>query len=244
MRRRYRWSLIAAGLVLGGVVAAPASLMDVGLARASGGQLRLAEASGSVWQGGGMLYYQGEREALPSSRLAWRFEPRALRSGELAWQVDSPGRQGRVALGVRGVRLEQLSLELPAEVIAEAAPAWHGAGLGGVLALQLESWRWQRGQFEGQLQLDWDGASANVSTVRPFGRYRLSVSGTGKGVGLNLATLAGPLTLQGDGHWQPGARLMLAGNASSTPEQAEGLRPLLLLLGRPSGENQYAWQLK
>jgi len=244
MRRRYRWGLVAAGFALGGVAAAPASLLDPMLAWASGGRLHLAEASGSLWDGGGMLYYQGEREALPMSRLAWRFEPRVLRSGELAWRLDSPSQQGRLTLDRQGVRIEQLALELPAAVIAEAAPAWRGAGLGGTLALQLDSWAWRRGQFAGQLQVDWVGASANVSTVRPFGHYRLSVNGTGTGVSLNLATLAGPLALQGGGHWQPGTRLMLAGNASSPPEQAETLRPLLLLMGRQVGENQYAWQVK
>ncbi|MDN0077057.1 hypothetical protein QU481_19620 [Crenobacter sp. SG2303] len=102
-----------------------------------------------------MLYYQGEREVLRSSRLGWHLEPRALRSGELAWRLDSSGQQGRPTPDRHGVRIEQRVLELLAVVVAEAVPAWRDAGLGGRLALQLGSWAGQRSQLSGNCS--WTG---------------------------------------------------------------------------------------
>ena len=75
------WALAGALLgALGALVAfAPAQWLAHGLARASGGQVLLAQARGTVWTGSAQLVLTGgaqsqDRIALPG-RLQWRLRP-------------------------------------------------------------------------------------------------------------------------------------------------------------------------
>jgi len=222
----------------------PASLLDAGLAAQTGQRWRLSAASGTLWQGEGQLMYvAASGEVLPMSRLAWRWQPAALRQLALGWQIDSDGTIGQARLHRSGVLLENVQLQVPVAAVTAFSPRWHSARLGGVLQLQVPQWQLANGQAQGQATLSWQAASSPLSRIQPFGSYALDAQGQGGQVLLSMRTLHGPLQIQGQGSYD-GHRLQLAGTASSEQADYEALKPVLLMLGQPNGPASVAWQLR
>jgi len=98
------------------------------------------------------------------------------------------------------------------------------------LALHWASGRWQ---VAGSAQLDAQDLSSRLSTLRPMGSYRLTLSG-GAAPELQLVTLAGSLQLSGQGQWV-GNKLRFVGEASAAPESQAALSNLLNIIGRRNG---------
>lgn len=220
----------------------PASLLDARLAAATGQRWRLAGASGTLWQGGGQLMYvAASGEVLPMSKLAWRWQPAALRQLALVWQIDSDGTIGQVQLHWGGAALENLQLQVPVAAVTAFSPRWHSARLGGVLQLHVPKWQLAGGQQQGVATLGWQAASSPLSRLQPFGSYALDAQGQGSQVLLTLRTVHGPLQIQGQGSYS-GSGLQFAGTAGSETADYEALKPVLLMLGQPNGPASVAWQ--
>ena len=222
----------------------PASLLDARLAAATGQRWRLAGASGTVWQGEGQLMYTAASgEVLPMSRLAWRWQPAALRQLALGWQIDSDGTIGQARLHWGGAALENLQLQVPVAAVTAFSPRWHSARLGGVLQLHVPQWQLAGGQVQGAATLGWQAASSPLSRLQPFGSYALDAQGQGSQVLLAMRTVHGPLQIQGQGSYS-GNGLQFAGTAASEAGDYEALKPVLLMLGQPNGPTSVAWQLR
>lgn len=220
----------------------PASLLDARLAAATGQRWRLAGASGTLWQGGGQLMYvAASGEVLPMSKLAWRWQPAALRQLALVWQIDSDGTIGQAQLHWGGAALENLQLQVPVAAVTAFSPRWHSARLGGVLQLHVPKWQLAGGQQQGVATLGWQAASSPLSRLQPFGSYALDAQGQGSQVLLTLRTVHGPLQIQGQGSYS-GSGLQFAGTAGSETADYEALKPVLLMLGQPNGPASVAWQ--
>ncbi|MGI4903144.1 MAG: type II secretion system protein N, partial [Janthinobacterium lividum] len=71
-----------------------------------------------------------------------------------------------------------------------------------------------------------------------LGSYRFQFTATGSDAQFTLATVKGPLQLEGQGGISEG-RTSFHGAASASPEAAETLGGLLNLLGRRIGANRY-----
>lgn len=220
----------------------PASLLDARLAAATGQRWRLAGASGTLWQGEGQLMYvAASGEVLPMSKLAWRWQPVALRQLTLGWQIDSDGTIGQAQLYWGGAALENLQLQVPVAAVTAFSPRWHSARLGGVLQLHVPKWQLAGGQQQGVATLGWQAASSPLSRLQPFGSYALDAQGQGSQVLLTLRTVHGPLQIQGQGSYS-GSGLQFAGTAGSETADYEALKPVLLMLGQPNGPASVAWQ--
>lgn len=250
-----RWAL--GGALLGGLVGlvlcAPARWLTQGLAQSSGEHLLLADASGSVWNGSGVLVLQGG----PGSRDA------ASLPGRLSWSVGLDGWQPVLRLrqdccinDTLALRLQpgwgRLRLDLPAQDqwLARVPAAWLG-GLGtpwntlqlsGSLRLSARqlSLQYQGGQWLQQGQLDFElvNIGSRVSTLAPLGSYKLSLVGDVQKPGLTrieLQTLDGALQLQGQGRVGEGQRLQFQGEASAAPGRETALNNLLNIIGRRQG---------
>lgn len=250
-----RWAL--GGALLGGlvglVVHAPARWLAQGLAQSSGEHLLLADASGSVWNGSGVLVLQGG----PGSRDA------ASLPGRLSWSVGLDGwhpvlrlRQDCCINDTLALRLQpgwgRLRLDLPAQDqwLARVPAAWLG-GLGtpwntlqlsGSLRLSARqlSLQYQGGQWQQQGQLDFEliNIGSRVSTLAPLGSYKLSLVGDAQKPGLTriqLQTLDGALQLQGQGRVGDGQRLQFQGEAAAASGRETALNNLLNIIGRRQG---------
>ena len=243
------WGWALAGALLGGggalLAALPAHWMAAGVERASGAQLQLAAARGSVWNGSAQLVLAGGSEsqsatALPG-RVHWRLRPNwsglqaelsadCCTQAPLQLQVQPPWGGLHLALADGQSRW-------PAAVLTGLGTPWNTLQLQGQLALQtqglvIESVR-GRVVLRGSAQLDALGVSSRLSTLRPMGSYRLELAGD-EAPRLQLSTLAGALQLSGSGQWV-GQRLRFAGEAQAAPGREPALSNLLNIIGRRVG---------
>lgn len=242
-----RWACL--GAVLGALGAlslfAPAAWLAAGIAKASAGQVVLADPRGTVWDGSAQLVLTGganssDATALPE-RVLWtlwpsleglRGEVRPTCCSALPAQVLASARWGAARLEV-----SSLKLNLPAPLLAGLGTPWNTLNLQGQLLLVANTlsldWVQGRAQLDGSATLDMTEVSSRLSTLRPLGDYRLSLTG-GAAPTVQLQTLQGALQLSGSGQWV-GSRMRFSGEASAAPDREAALSNLLNIIGRRQG---------
>lgn len=243
------WAWAAWGGLLGLAGAfllfAPAQWLAAGVAQASGGQLLLNDARGSIWDGSAQVVLAGGRgsadaAALPG-RLAWRLRPR-WDGAAVRLQSDCCLRQAmqvrvKARLGGAEVEVSDAVSQWPAAVLAGLGTPWNTLQLEGGLQLTTQGlsveWAAGRPAVSGRAELVAQRMSSRLSTLRPMGSYRITLQG-GTPTQLRLETLEGSLQLSGSGQWV-GARLRFRGEASAAPEREAALSNLLNIIGRRSG---------
>ena len=243
----WRWAV--AGLCLGALPAllawAPAHWLAAGVEKASGGQVLLQDARGTVWGGSAQLVLtggQGSRDqaALPG-RLQWQLRPawNGLRAQLQADCCTSAPLQLHATPGWGTLRIDVADGQShwPAAVLAGLGTPWNTMQPQGRLALRTTglglAWTQGRMAVRGQVQLDALGLSSRLSTLRPMGSYRLLVQGADTTT-LQLSTLEGALLLSGSGQWV-GQRLRFTGEASAAEGSEAQLSNLLNIIGRRTG---------
>ena len=245
------WALagVGLGLVVGSLVFAPARWLGSWVQQSSNGQLQLQEAHGTVWTGSARLLLTGgagsQDQATLPGRLQWQLRP-ALTGGAAGlvlqlradccllqpwtWRLSPHWGGGQVVLS------DSVS-QWPAQWLSGLGTPWNTIAAQGQLALSTQAltlnWSAGRLQLAGRAQLDALELSSRLSTLRPMGSYRLTLSG-GATPGLQLVTLKGALQLSGQGQWV-GNRLRFVGEASAAPESLAALSNLLNIIGRRDG---------
>jgi general secretion pathway protein N len=242
-----RWALM--GAVLGTLGAlglyAPAAWLAAGVAQASGGQVLLADARGTVWHGSAQLVLTGgaqsnDATALPE-RMIWSLWPSfsGLRGSVLPVCCSTQSTELTASASLSGAKLQigALQMNLPAELLSGLGTPWNTLNPQGHLALTSPAltveWRNGSAQLDGSATLDMTDVSSRLSTLRPLGDYRLSLTG-GAAPSLQLQTLQGALQLSGSGQWV-GSRMRFSGEASAAPEREAALTNLLNIIGRRQG---------
>jgi general secretion pathway protein N len=196
---------VLTGLLVGTAAFAPASWLATAVSTASGHQVQLTNARGSIWQGSSQLALSGgagsdQAVALPG-QIHWQVHPdwAGLLAGlGTPWNTVQP--QGQLVTSSQNVAME---------------------------------WEKGRMRLSGQLQVDALRMSSRLSTLSPMGSYRITVQG-GSEPTLQLATLEGSLQLSGQGQWIA-QRLRFNGVASADPARVEALSNLLNIVGRRDG---------
>ncbi|GGY08086.1 type II secretion system protein N [Paludibacterium paludis] len=238
-------ALLVLAALAGFVAALPASWLSWPVERATGGRWNLSSAEGTVWNGRGQFVFTDkELGSLPMSVVEWHFQGKRLLQGKLAWEVGSEGEKGVWQAGWRGWQIERARFSLPMAAVARLSPEWKSAGLGGQLVVSSDRFSANEETLSGNVRVEWHAATSSLTRVAPFGSYALDVAGNGKSLVLHVGTLDGDLMIEGNGQWQAGAPMLLSGVAESRPERFEVLKPLLLMLGQPNGNNGVNWQLR
>jgi general secretion pathway protein N len=246
---RGSWAWAAAGILLGLVLATvlflPASWLAARVEGATGGRVILADAQGTLWNGSASLQLTGgagsaDVLALPTP-LRWQVRPRwnGLRI-ELFTACCTPQPLAlRVHPGLRSttVDVEDGGTQWPAALLAGLGTPWNTLQLDGDLALSTHdlSVEWVEGRLAlaGRAELQAQRMASRLSTLRPMGTYRITVTG-GATPTLQLETLDGALQLSGSGQWV-GSRLHFNGVATAAPGREEALSNLLNIIGRRTG---------
>ncbi len=246
-RTAWGWAWLGAmvGVLPAIVVFAPAHWLADAVARATGGQVLLQQARGTVWTGSAQLVLTGgaasqDSAALPG-RVDWRLRPTltGVRAQVQAECCTPQPLNARIAVGLGGVQVSVADgqSQWPAALLTGLGTPWNTLQPQGQLALQTQGLeaRWAAGRLvlAGQVQMDARAMSSRLSTLRPMGSYRLVLQG-GEVPTLTLSTLDGHLQLSGTGQWV-GQRLRFAGEASASPEREGALSNLLNIIGRRNG---------
>ncbi len=244
----WRWAALGAllGALLATAVWAPARWLADGLHSATGGQVQLRDARGTVWNGSAAVVLASgaggeDRMALPG-RMHWQLRPAWLGvRGQLELACCTQGPLGFSAgpAGAGGLRLawDDGRSRWPAAMLTGLGAPWNTLKLDGLLDLQTRGFvlRWSQGQLamDGRAVLDAAGLSSSLSTLRPMGSYRLVLDG-GPSPSLLLTTTDGALRLSGSGRWT-GRAMRFGGEASAAPGSEDALANLLNIMGRREG---------
>jgi general secretion pathway protein N len=250
--QRAAWTGAGLGLVLALLLFAPARWLAQALTRASGEQLQLVNASGTVWHGQADLLLTGGQGSRSQTALVgglrWRIAPR-LSAGMPALQIrlNAPcctpeplSLTLRPRWGGGELQMDANTSQWPADLLVGLGTPWNTLRLQGLLTVQTPGWtlRLARGRttLHGSALVDAQDMASRLSTLRPLGSYRLQLQSSSDGhtATLQIDTLRGDLLLTGAGQWV-GGRLRFTGEARATPEREAALGNLLNIMGQRQG---------
>ena len=233
------------GLVAAVLWFAPASWLAVAMLKISDGRLVLAGSQGTLWNGSAQLVLSGgagskDAAALPG-RLSWQLRPGWT---GLHARFDAPcctpqglALEALPRWGGVSLRLSDAQSNWPASLLSGLGTPWNTLQPEGELHLSSQGMAVEvvqgRVSVAGRAQIEARRMSSRLSTLRPMGSYRVSITG-GPVTTLGLETLEGALQLSGNGQWA-GARLRFEGLASAEPGSETALSNLLNIIGRRDG---------
>lgn len=233
---------------------APASLVDVALAKATTGRLRLADASGTFWEGRGRLLIpdlatvaENEQSGQARTLLLGFVVP-----GELKWsikrlpvlvglidarlQLEGMPMPMQVSGGLNEIRLAPGSLSLAKVDLSGMGSPWNTIQPSALIGLRWGDIKLSKGLFEGRMTLELNDASSVLTPVQPLGSYQIDISSNGPAADVALKTLRGPLNLNGKGSWTNRTGLRFQAEAQPDASERERLSAFLALIGRRDGD--------
>lgn len=243
----WRWAVL--GACIGGLLAlvlfAPARWLTSRVASTTGGQVLLLDPRGTVWTGSAQFVLTGgpgstDAATLPT-RLDWRLWPAftgfRVRLSSACCTAQPLGMTIGLGLGSTRVDVVDATSRWPAAILTGLGTPWNTLQLEGDLNLRTQALklRWAAGrlQVDGRAELTAEGVASRLTTLRPMGSYRLTLSG-GSVPTVQLNTLDGALRLTGSGQWV-GSRLRFTGEATAAPDRETALANLLNIIGRRNG---------
>ncbi len=214
------------------VATIPASMMDVISNRLSSGKIRFSDAEGSFWKGSATLGVLGRE----GERFSWKIFPGEMLRGKVHASVMEGGRRMDVIASPDMLQLKDVSLTLPASILALTGKGIESIDPGGEFQIEARDFVVSK-SMKGSITGKWMNASSSVSSINPLGSYVFSGKGKDRSIELSLDTLNGPLILKGTGSWseKEGLRFSAMGESKS-----EGVSDLLRVLGTPVGDGLYS----
>ncbi|MDR0770918.1 MAG: type II secretion system protein N [Burkholderiales bacterium] len=235
--------LIAVALI----VFAPASLLDRGLDKTSRGQWRLAETSGTLWNGSGMLVHAQGAVLTP---LRWRFEPSALLSGAARWRLladeTTPRLTGVLTFSRRGIGLDGLSLHTSAAVLQPLLPPEMIQAMEGALVIDAPALLLNEKGQEGRISGRWQNAQMVFQEIPvDLGNVSFNVDSGQQGSHSIIKNEGGAVSLDGDFQTGiPGKPARGTLKITPRPDTPEALLQLLSAFGQPDAQGSYLLEMK
>lgn len=218
------------------VVCAPAAWLGDYLARS--GRLRLIDAQGTLWSGSGILAVSDGRAAHPiPGRLHWRLDFLPLLTGKVSAHLRLPLFEAALDLTLaRGAAsIAPGRATAPASALASLGMPFNTVQPGGVLRLRWDDMRASAGKYTGEVNIDWLDAQSVLSKVAPLGNFRVAIKAQGESARVSLATLKGPLQLEGEGLISE-CGVRFTGTASAEATMRPALNTLIGILGPREGD--------
>ena len=219
----------------------PASLVDRYIKIRTDGIVRLTDASGTVWAGGGYVELSDNgKPASAPQHVGWGFLPNAVLNGHLEFKLSlnqSP-QTTSLTVGITSLTLRNAAIQLPAAALALAIPKLAPLGLEGDLSVHIENMQFDGNQTSGNARLEWMRAGSAMTNVSPLGHYKADLMTQGSVIKVVLMTLNGPLQLDGEGAWALSSVPNFSGKARIPASLNQQLTPMLRLISteRTAGE--------
>jgi general secretion pathway protein N len=225
---------------------APAQWLALVIENATDGRVQLQHARGTIWHGSGQWVLSpgpGGRHALAlPQRLLWQMHPDW--EGGLQWVLHAECCQQNpwifeISPRLTGwqIRLQANQSHWPLAWLSGLGAPWNTIGLQGQALLHHSHMQltWESGHWTltGSAKLTLQDVSSDLSTLKPLGKYELTLEG-GEQPLLQLRTLDARLQLQGKGHWQNG-HWLFSGEAQASQGHEQVLGNLLGVLGQRQG---------
>jgi general secretion pathway protein N len=251
--RKIGWrafTLFAIAFVIMLVITTPASLLAKVAEGASGGKFVLANATGTVWNGGARpSIRQRSGSLLAMEQLHWDIAVLPLFTGKvlvlLEWDNVAQAQPMVATASLSQIELRNVVIPLQAEFLGELTPVLQPAQLSGQMQIRSEQFTFSRQGLNGRAVADWLNAGSVMSSVNPLGSYRINFTGAGENLDVSLMTISGALLLEGNGKvmGSQGFRFQLTARAAPEskgkldelinnfgPETAPGVHTLNLML--------------
>jgi hypothetical protein len=211
--------------VLALVATAPAWLVDHAVREATGGMLRVDQASGTLWQGRGDL---ASAEGKIAPRLQWSLQGAAALSGRVrgsVWQegVSEAAAPSAFEASPSSQSVEQLRLRLNAGALS-SLPVRLPARLKGILEVRADSFRKDIDGFKGKVSLvlhEGTVEAAGVPSTVSVGDATADCEGLGAQLVCQLANGGGDVAFKGEARWNTAGAWSLNGEL----RPSEGLPP-------------------
>jgi hypothetical protein len=223
----------------------PATFADRRLAALTGGELRLGEATGTIWRGQAVLSDRAGTWHVP---LGWHVLPGAIARGALALELHPVAGaalpQGTIEARDDALSLAGVTADFPARALATALAGRDVPAVGGTLTIEAPAFAWSAQRGSGTIAGRWVGArvvarqgSLNLGTVD------LTLVPEGPGVTGIVKNAGGDVRIDG--------RVALSRTASTAditaspePSAPPHVAQALAALGTPerSGAVRIAWR--
>ncbi len=232
MRPALAW---AAGTVLLAITLlfiAPAALLDVRINALSDGRLRIANATGTLWQGSGELVLLPAGTRQP---FFWRLDAWPLLRGEIRATIGfgADGTQSAmVTYGRDRLEVRDLDVSMPAQGVLLAANPKTPLAVGGSFVLHVERLVQLPEVLDAQLSAEWrDGSLPGLLIDAPISLGDVRIALNGRGIAIN-----GQLDVGAAGTAGLDATVRPRGNDR---ERADRIAIALAALGTPDGRGGY-----
>jgi len=155
-------------LLVAAALFAPAALLVVRLDSATQGHLRLANATGTVWNGRGVVTDAQRMWSLP---VGWKVDPLALLRGDrsLTLQAAEGGDlpRGHIAWRDGTLTVNGVAFAVPAAAMNGTLAAADAMAIGGIVAFDAPRMSWSGNGGDGAATVRWNGArlAGNAGTL-------------------------------------------------------------------------------
>ena len=223
----------------------PASLVDGRIASATQGKVRLADATGTVWDGRGVLTDAAGTWRMP---LGWTISKADVLRGTHAvvlHPVDgatSPA--GRVEVVDNGVRVRDLRVEMPAQALVGALPMRPMPAFGGTIAIAASDLAWNDKAKTGALEAHWRGARvAAGDNVADLGTVDFAASPQDSRIAGKVTNSGGDVRVDGTLS-VAGASIAVDATVAPTPGAPPNIARALASAGTPdaNGTVRIGWR--
>jgi general secretion pathway protein N len=242
VRRLVIWLLAAALSVTATIIIFwPASWLALALEQQTGGRLTLGDAQGTLWHGSAFIgAAPGASDPvtpLLPGRFVWQLSPLVL-VGQVDARVENPSALAqplRITGSWREWQAGAGSIALPAERLAGLGAPLNTLAPSGQMQLKWDQLQLARRgnslDVRGRMTLEMEQIASRLSPIKPLGAYRMTLDWQGQEAQLVLATVNGPLLLNGTGNLVNG-HFQFSGKAQAEAGKEEVLANLLNLLGQ------------
>jgi hypothetical protein len=228
--------IVALVLLLAAALAAfaPAGLLDARLDGLTQGRLRLADSSGTVWNGRAMATDAQRTWSLP---LRWKVDPLRLVRGDVGVTLQ-PAEAGDLPRGDVTSRdatltLDGVALTVPATVLGTATGTGSLLAFGGYLAFDAPHLSWSATGGDGAATVRWSGArvagpAGNIS----LGTVSANLAPRNGRIEGRVDNRGGDVRIDGEFAWSP-AGVEVTATLAALPSTPPAVARALGALGTP-----------